>query len=87
LHILFRGARSAHDGLVVAVALDAEAGDRLAGGLDAVDDLLRPPILDADHHHRRHVRIGARADQRAEVQLQVRAELQPSVGCGIAIAP
>ncbi len=36
-------------------------------------------VLDADHHHRGDVRVRARADQRAEVQLEVGAELQPPV--------
>jgi hypothetical protein len=65
---------------VVAVQLDAEADHRLAGALDAVDDLLRPAVLDADHDHGRHVGVAAGADQRAEVQVQVGAELQPAVG-------
>jgi hypothetical protein len=65
---------------VVAVQLDAEADHRLAGGGDAVDDLLRPAVLDADDDHRRHVRVAAGADQRAEVQVQVGAELQPAIG-------
>ena len=41
LHVLARLLRGAPDRVVVAVALDAEAGDRLAGRGDAVDDLLR----------------------------------------------
>ena len=35
LHVLLRHLRGAHDGVVVAVALDAEAGDGLAGRGDA----------------------------------------------------
>ena len=53
--------------------------DRLAGGGDAVDDALGPAVLDADHHDRRDVRVAAGADQRAEVQVEVGAELQPAV--------
>jgi hypothetical protein len=47
---------------------------------DAVHDLVRPAVLDADHHHRGDVRVAAGADQRAEVQFEVGAELQPAVG-------
>jgi hypothetical protein len=80
LHVLACHLAGLHDRRVVAMALDAEAGDRLAGGGDAVDDLLRPAVLDADHHHRRDVRVAAGADQGAEVQFQVGPELQPAVG-------
>ena len=68
------------DGGDVAVALDAEADDGLAGLGDAVDDALGPAVLDADHDHGGDVGVGAGADQRAEVQIEVRAELQPAVG-------
>ena len=68
------------DGGDVAVALDAEADHRLAGLGDAVDDALGPAVLDADHDHGGDVGIGAGADQRAEVQIEVGAELQPAVG-------
>ena len=54
--------------------------DRLAGRRDAVDDLLRPLLLDADDDDRGDVRIAAGADQRAEMQVEVGAELQPAVG-------
>jgi hypothetical protein len=64
---------------VVAVLLDAEMRHRLAAGADAVGDLLRPGVLDADHHHRGDVRVGAGADERPEMQIQVGAELQPAV--------
>ena len=64
---------------MVAVALDAEADDGLAGRGDAVDDLLGPAVLDADDDDRGDVRVAAGADQRAEVQVEVGAELQPAV--------
>jgi hypothetical protein len=80
LHELARRARGAHDGVVVAMQLDAEADHRLAGLLDAFHHARSPLLLDADHYHRGDVRIRAGADQRAEVQLQVGAELQPAVG-------
>src|SRR5262245_24756127 len=73
-------ARRLGDGAEIAGALDAEAGDRLAGRRDAVDDAPGPAVLDADHHHRRDVRVGAGADQGAEEQVEVGAELQPPVG-------
>ncbi len=69
-----------HDRVVVAVALDAEADDRLAGGLDAVDDLLGPAVLDADDDDGGDVRVAAGADQGAEVEIEVGAELEPAVG-------
>jgi hypothetical protein len=64
----------------VARALDAEARHRLAGLGDAFDHALRPAVLDADHHDRRDVRVGARADQGAEVEVEVLAELEAAVG-------
>ena len=64
---------------MIAVQFDAETGDRLAGLGDAVHHALGPAFLDADHHHRGDVRVGARADQRAEMQVEVGAELQPAV--------
>ena len=80
LHEFLGCLRRAHDRVVVAVAFDAEADHRLAGLGDAVDDTLGPAVLDADHDHRGDVRIGAGADQRLEVQVEVGAELQPAVG-------
>ena len=80
LHVLLGRLRGAHDGVVVAVLLDAEVGHRLAGRGDAVGDLLRPAVLDADHHHGGDVRVAAGADERAEMQVEVGAELQPPVG-------
>ena len=41
---------------------------------------LGPAVLDADHDHGGDVGVGAGADQRAEVQIEVGAELQPAVG-------
>ena len=64
----------------VAVQLDAEAGHRLAGLGDAVDDALGPAFLDADHHAGGDVWIGAGADDGAEEQVEVFAELQPAIG-------
>ena len=52
----------------------------IAGLGDPLDDLLRPARLDPDHHGRRHVGVGAGADDRAPEQLQVLAELKPPVG-------
>ena len=37
--------------------LDAEADDRLAGHRDAVDDALRPALLDADDDDGRHIGV------------------------------
>ena len=41
---------------------------------------LGPAVLDADHDHGGDVGIGAGADQRAEMQVEVGAELQAAVG-------
>ncbi len=38
------------------------------------------PVLDADDHDGGDVRIGAGADQRAEVEIEVGAELQATIG-------
>ena len=80
VHELLGLARGAHDGVVLAVQLDAEARHRLAGLGDAVDDALRPQFLDADDDDRGDVGIRAGADEGAEVQVEVGAELQPAVG-------
>ena len=64
----------------VAVALDAEADHRLAGGGDAFNHLLGPAVFNADDDHRRDVGVAAGADQGAEVQVEIGAELQPAVG-------
>jgi hypothetical protein len=82
LQVFARGLRRAHDRVVVAVQLYAEALHRLAGRPDAVDDALRPLLLDTDDDHGGDVRIAAGADQRAEVQVEIRAELQASVRVG-----
>ena len=66
LQILLGDVRRLGDGADVAGALDAEAGDRLAGLGDAVDHALGPAVLDADHHDGGDVRVRAGADQRAE---------------------
>ena len=80
LQIVLGDARCLGDRHQIAGAFDAEAGHRLAGLLDAVDDALGPAFLDADHHDRGDIGIGAGADQRAEKQIEVGAELQPAIG-------
>src|SRR5438876_5570793 len=62
------------------MAFDAETEYRLAGLLDALDHASGPAFLDADHDDGGDIGIGAGADQRAEVKLEVGAELQPAVG-------
>ena len=76
---LLRHARRIGGGLKIAAALDREPFDRLAGRLDAVDDLLRPPRLDADDDGSGDVGVAPRADHRPEEQIQVFAELKPTV--------
>src|SRR6056297_2842100 len=73
-------ARSRRDGLDVAVLLDREARYGFAGLGDAVDDLLRPAWLDADDYAGSHVRIRPRTDHGSEMEIEVRAELQPPIG-------
>src|SRR5437867_34662 len=80
LHILARGLGGAQDGVVVAVAFNAKAHDRLARRGDAVDHFFRPAVFDPDDDDGRHIGVAAGADQRAEVQLQVGAKLQPAIG-------
>src|SRR6266704_5358480 len=80
LHVILRRLGGAADGFRVAVAFDAEEGHRFPRRGDSVGDALRPAVLDADHHRRGDVGIGPRPDQRLEVQLEVRAELQPPIG-------
>src|SRR5262249_1967485 len=64
----------------IAVALDAEADHWLAGLGDAVDHALGPAVLDADDDGGSHVGVGAGADQCAEEEGEVGAELQPAIG-------
>ncbi len=80
LHVVLGDARCLRDRVDVAVELDAEAGHRLAGLLDALDDAGGPAVLNADDDDRGDVWIGAGADQRAEMQFEVLAELQTSIG-------
>ena len=74
--------RSGADGLQVAVLLNAKARHRLAGFGDAVNHALGPLGLNADNHHSGHVGVAAHADEGAEVQVKVFAELQPAIGVG-----
>ena len=67
---------------MVAVLLDAEPGYRLAASRDAVYHLLRPAVLDADYDDRGDIGIGAGADQGAEMQFEIFAELEPAVRVG-----
>ena len=64
---------------MIAVQLDAEAGDRFAGRRDPVDNALGPAFLDADDDHCRDIGIGAGANQRAEMQVEIGTELQPAI--------
>ncbi len=61
---------------------DGEAGDGLAGFRDAVDNPTCPGRLDTDDHAGCHIRIRPRTDERAEEQLEILTELQPTVGMG-----
>jgi hypothetical protein len=79
LQVFARSLGGAHDRVVVAMKLDAEPGHGLAGGGDAIGHFFRPLVFDPDHDDRGHIRIAAGADQRAEVKVEVGAELQPTV--------
>src|SRR5712691_4545403 len=80
LHVILRRLGGAADSFHVAVAFDAEEGHGLPRHGDAVGDPSRPAVLDADDHDCGDIGIGAGADQRLEMQLEIRAELQPPVG-------
>ena len=75
-------ARSFANGGQIAVLFDGETGHRFACRGDAVYNALRPLRFNADDHHSRHVGIAARADQGAEMQFQIFAELQTAVSVG-----
>jgi len=77
---LLRAAAGHLDDLEVAMALDGEAGHRLAALRDALDHAPGPARLDADDDHRGDVRVRPGPDQRAEMQREVLAELQPPIG-------
>ena len=59
---------------------DAEAAYRLAGRSDAIDYLFGPAFFDANDHDRRDVGVGAGADQRAKVQIEIGTKLQSAIG-------
>ena len=80
LQVFLGGVGRLCDGGDIAVAFDTKADYRLAGLLDAVDHDLGPAVLDADHDDGGDVRVGAGADQRPEVQVEVFAELQAAIG-------
>src|SRR5204862_5566915 len=66
----------------IAVAFDAEPGDRFAGLFDLLDDALSPFRFDADNDRRGDVRIAAAAGERAGGQLQVLTEVPAAIGVG-----
>src|SRR3546814_5262425 len=72
-------ARGVRHHLDLAVTLDGEAFHRLAGLANAVDHAAGPLRLDADDDDRGDVGALAGADQGAEVQLEVLAELQAPI--------
>ena len=74
-------ARGGGDGLDVAVLLDREAGDRLAGLRRCRRRCrwVQPGSMPITTHGG-DVRVGAGADHGAEMQLEILAELQPAIG-------
>ena len=55
---------------------------RFAGLGDALDNTIGPLRFNADNDHRRHIRVTAGADQGAEMQFEILAELKPAIGMG-----
>ena len=76
--------RALRDALAMVVMSPFPSMENPATGLpvfgDAVDDAAGPRRLDADDDARGHVRVRADADQGAEEELEVFAELQTAVG-------
>src|SRR3546814_2301955 len=79
LHEFLGLARGVRHHLDLAVTLDGEAFHRLAGLANAVDHAAGPLRLDAADDDRGDVGALAGADQGAEVQLEVLAELQAPI--------
>ena len=76
---LLRRSRSHLYRFEIAVAFGGEGGDWLAGLCDAVSDPLGPIGLGADDDSRRDVGIAAGADQSAEEEFQISAELEATI--------
>ena len=74
-----RGFRCTHDGVVIAVLLDAETNHGLTRFGNAIDDTLGPAFFDADHDDGSDIRIRAAADEGTEMQIQIGAELQAAI--------
>ena len=79
LHEFLRLAGSAGDGVDLAVLFDAETGNGLARPGNAVHHVLRPLFFNADDDDGGNVRVAARADQGAEVEIKVGAELETTI--------
>src|SRR5262249_30338328 len=79
LHEFLRAIGRISDRLNISAALDRETFDWLAGFGDAIDNVLGPAGLDADHDHSGNIRVAANTDHRSEEQLKVFAELQATV--------
>ena len=58
---------------------DAEANDGLARFGNAFNHLLCPTVLNTDHHDSGDVGIAARANECAEMQIQIGTKLQAAV--------
>ena len=80
LHQLLRLVGGLGDGGDIAVSLDPEADDGLSGLGNSVDDDAGPAILDTDDHDRRDIGVRSGADQGAEMEFEIFAELQPAIG-------
>ena len=68
------------DGVDIAILFDGEAFHWLARFGDAFNDAAGPAWFDANHDNAGDIRVAARADQRAEMQIQIGAELQAAIG-------
>ena len=84
LHVFLRGLRGAHDGVVVAVAARCRstATGLPVAAMPSATFFAQPSSMPITTTAAT-LGFAAGADQRAEVQVEVRAELQPAIGCGM----
>ena len=80
LHHAIGRAGGIGDGVDVAILFDGEAFHRFAGLRDAFNNAPGPARFNANHHHASDIRVGPRADKRAEMQIKIGAELQAAIG-------
>ena len=69
-----------HDRLVISVAFNSKANDRLAGCRNSIDDTLCPTIFNTNYDNCGDVWIGASTNQGLEVQIKIGTKLQAAIG-------